>query len=592
MLERIEKYRILEEVGQGGMSVVYRGRDDALDRDVAVKVMHRHLARDPDARKRFSREAKAVASLTHPNIREIYDFSASDNELNYLVTEFVHGSPLSSLLREGPEVMPEIGVMITIHTARALQHAHSHGIIHRDVKPENILVGLDGTVKLTDFGIAQIVGLESMTITGTLVGSPAHMSPEQIDGHDVLDYRADIWALGTVLYAATTDGALPFDASTPHGVLKKIVDGHFEDPRRLSQHIDNGLVAVINRCLVVDREARYQSVNDLITDLEQWLAERGMEATEHVIGEWMNDREGHQAAFAAGLVETLMARAARALEAGERHHALEDYRRVLALDSDHEEAARGMRQVNRGQRRRQIARAVLGGSVAAAVIAIPLWLWTLLPEPEPPPTVRGRALVHVVVPKAPTFEAKPEATQTGKIAGQTLASWARSRRAAALRDSRRAGPKTLQPTERPRTVPVKVTVRPPAAQLRVDGRPVKAGTVIALKPGRHVAKIRHPECADCGVTERVFKAQARRNGQPDSHHFSFAFQPMTLHVKCPEGKVAIDGKVVGKCGKTYSVPVYSTKAKLVTLSVRLPDGKIKQRKLSIRRGDTFTWTPR
>ena len=98
MLERIEG-RILE-VGQGGMSVVYRGRDDALDRDVAVKVMH-HLARDPDARKRFSREAKAVASLTHPNIREIYDFSASDDELNYLVTEFVHGEPLSALLREG-----------------------------------------------------------------------------------------------------------------------------------------------------------------------------------------------------------------------------------------------------------------------------------------------------------------------------------------------------------------------------------------------------------------------------------------------------------------------------------------------------------
>ena len=500
MLDRIEKYRILEEVGQGGMSVVYRGRDDALDRDVAVKVMHRHLARDPDARRRFSREAKAVASLTHPNIREIYDFSASDDELNYLVTEFVHGEPLSALLREGASVMPEIGVMISIHAARALQHAHSHGIIHRDVKPENILVGMDGAVKLTDFGIAQIVGLESMTITGTLVGSPAHMSPEQIEGPGDLDYRADIWALGTVLYAATTDGALPFDASTPHAVLKKIVDGHYDDPRRLSQHVDDGLVDIISNCLIVDRESRYQSIDALITDMTQWLAARNMAPTEDEISAWMSDREGHQEAFGARLVETLMARADAALSAGQRHRALEDFRRILALDPNRDDAARGMRQLSRGRRRRQIGRAIMSGLLAAGVIAIPIWLWSARPDPPPPPTLPGRALSPVVVPKEPVFEPPPEITTAGSQTGAILAQWANTRRSQA-RPPKRTGPKTQLPAERPKMVPVKVTVRPPAARLQIDGKSVKPGTIISLKPGRHVATLRHPECKDCGVTE-------------------------------------------------------------------------------------------
>jgi tRNA A-37 threonylcarbamoyl transferase component Bud32 len=591
MLERIEKYRILEEVGQGGMSVVYRGRDDALERDVAVKVMHRHLARDPDARKRFSREAKAVASLTHPNIREIYDFSASDDELNYLVTEFVHGEPLSALLREGSDVMPEIGVMISIHTARALQHAHLHGIIHRDVKPENILVGSDGTVKLTDFGIAQIIGLESMTITGTLVGSPAHMSPEQIDGYLQLDARADIWALGTVLYAATTNGALPFDAGTPHAVLKKIIDGHYDDPRRISEHVDAGLATIIGRCLLVDRDKRYPTVADLIVDLEAWLTDRKMEATEREIAAWMDDREGHQGAFAVRLVEILMARAERSLGSGHRHLALEDFQRVLVLDPENNDAVRGLRELNIGRRRRQIARAILGGLIAAGLIAVPIMLWTNRPEPPPPTSLPGRGLEPVSVPQAPTFDPQAEPTRAGLLVGTVLGTWSREieEPTGKDRDDRKLSTRTDTSTERARTIPVILTVKPPVAKLTVDGRPAKAGKILSLKPGRHTATLRHPECADCGATKRLFMVKPTRNGKPETHHFSFAFQPMKLHVTCSGGTVAINGRVVGKCGKTYSVPVYSTQPKLVTLSVNRPDGSIKQRKLTIRRGATFTW---
>ncbi len=222
---RIGKYRLVYPIGEGGMSVVYLAQDEVLDRRVAIKILHRHLAKDPEARARFSREARAVARLAHRNIPEIYDFSDNQSGLNradgtsqpegpsYLVTEFVDGAPLSRILREGPPLPPELGVMLTLGVAHALVHAHSQSVVHRDVKPENVLVGKDGVVKLTDFGIAQIRGLESMTMTGTLIGSPAHMAPEQIEIAKDIDARADVWGLGTVLYMTVTGGNWPVHRS-------------------------------------------------------------------------------------------------------------------------------------------------------------------------------------------------------------------------------------------------------------------------------------------------------------------------------------------------------------------------------------------
>lgn len=261
MLERIEKYRILEEVGQGGMSVVYRGRDDALERDVAVKVMHRHLARDPDARKRFSREAKAVASLTHPNIREIYDFSASDDELNYLVTEFVHGEPLSALLREGCDVMPEIGVMISIHTARALQHAHNHGIIHRDVKPENILFvsSESSDMKLIDFGYAGLWAADKQ-LTG-LCGTPDYVAPEVLTWYDDDDNGtpygkgSDLWSLGVLLYVILS-GCSPFSADEEEALLAQVSEAKYEFYDSEWKAISAPAKDLISKLLVVDPATR------------------------------------------------------------------------------------------------------------------------------------------------------------------------------------------------------------------------------------------------------------------------------------------------------------------------------------------------
>src|SRR5258706_9800231 len=171
MIERtLQRYRLLEEVGQGGMAVVYKGFDTTLNREVAVKVLHPHLAGHEESRARLQREAHAVAKLRHENILEIFDYSGPDSPESYIVTEFIHGKTLKNFLVEHPLELPEIAQMIASEVARALEHAHSLGVIHRDVKPENVMIRDDGILKLMDFGIAQIVDKERMTVTGQLLG--------------------------------------------------------------------------------------------------------------------------------------------------------------------------------------------------------------------------------------------------------------------------------------------------------------------------------------------------------------------------------------------------------------------------------------
>jgi len=277
--DRLGKYRVIGELGEGGMSVVYLAMDDALERKVAVKLLHRHLARDPEARARLSREARACARLAHAHIPEIYDFSGAsghDDGRSFIVSEFVDETPLSEVLRLKAPRLPEVGVMLVLGIARALAHAHAHGVVHRDVKPENALVGRDGGVKLTDFGIAHVIGLESMTMTGTLIGSPQHMAPEQIDGSSDMDHRVDVWAFGTVLFMAVGGGRAPFEGDNPHRLLRRILEGERADVRRLNPHIDGTLAAIIDGCLTLDRDARIPSMTEVLERLEAWLRDRGL----------------------------------------------------------------------------------------------------------------------------------------------------------------------------------------------------------------------------------------------------------------------------------------------------------------------------
>ncbi len=237
------RYRVIEEVGQGGMAVVFRAHDDTLKREVAVKLLHAHLLAEPESKARLEREAQAVAKLQHDNIVQIFDYSGRDSTSSYIVTEFIDGQTLRQFVITRKLPAPEVAALIAIELGSALQHAHELGIIHRDIKPENVMVRKDGVLKLMDFGLAQVMDLERMTVTGQLLGSPAYMAPELLEGRP-LDVRSDVFSLGIMLYQLAT-GSLPFTGRNPHEVLKRIAEGKFADPRTVNRLIADRLARII-----------------------------------------------------------------------------------------------------------------------------------------------------------------------------------------------------------------------------------------------------------------------------------------------------------------------------------------------------------
>src|SRR5437588_7669431 len=206
------RYVLEDDLGRGGMATVWRARDEVLDRPVAVKILHEHLAEDPAFRDRFGSEALAAARVTHPNIVNVYD-AGSENGLSFIVMELFEGSTLAEILRRRGPLEPDEAVAIVLPVLAALQFAHENGVVHRDVKPANILVGNSGMVKVADLGIARAAYTDSdVTTTGRVLGSVPYLSPEQVHGADI-DGRADVYACGVVLYEALT-GRHPFEAET------------------------------------------------------------------------------------------------------------------------------------------------------------------------------------------------------------------------------------------------------------------------------------------------------------------------------------------------------------------------------------------
>ena len=264
-----DRYTLIEEVGQGGMAVVYRAQDETLKRVVAIKVLHQHLAAEPESKARLEREAQAVAKLRHDNILEIFDYSGHDSQSAYIVTEFIDGQTLKQFLTAHTLRYPEVAALISIEVCGALAHAHSVGVLHRDVKPENVMVRKDGLLKLMDFGIAQVLDLERMTVTGQLLGSPAYMAPEIVEGKP-LDFRTDVFSVGIMLYLLAT-GSLPFTGKNPHEVLRRITEGKFPDPRLVGRGVDQALSRIIAKALARRPEDRYADVGPLADELRAYL---------------------------------------------------------------------------------------------------------------------------------------------------------------------------------------------------------------------------------------------------------------------------------------------------------------------------------
>jgi eukaryotic-like serine/threonine-protein kinase len=266
----IPGYQIIEKLGKGSMGIVYKARQISVDRVVALKILLEVLAQNKEFIKRFDREAKIAAKLSHNNIVNAID-AGEVNGVHYFVMEYVEGSTIKDALDKQKVFEEKVALQIILAVAEALQHAHGRGLIHRDIKPENIILTKDGNVKLADLGLARLTADEkwAMAEAGMAIGTPYYISPEQVRGQVDVDIRADIYSLGATLYHMVT-GQVPFGGETPSEVMRKHVDKKtaLVPPDHLNTNLSSGLGEVVETMMARNREDRYREPSDLILDLK------------------------------------------------------------------------------------------------------------------------------------------------------------------------------------------------------------------------------------------------------------------------------------------------------------------------------------
>jgi serine/threonine protein kinase len=262
------RYRLEAKLGSGGMSTVYLARDQTLDRAVAVKVMHREMSEQADQLERFRQEARSVAKFSHPNVVSVID-AGEDGGHPYIVFEYIEGETLKQRINRNGALDPQEAIAYAIEIARGLSVAHARKMVHRDIKPQNILIDAEGRAKLTDFGISRQLEQDGMTATGRVLGTTDYVAPEQAMGHKV-DPRTDIYSLGVVLYEMLV-GQVPFAADSQVGVAMKHVNEELPDVQRRRPEVSAAVALVVERATAKDPGERYQQVSEMIDDLSTAL---------------------------------------------------------------------------------------------------------------------------------------------------------------------------------------------------------------------------------------------------------------------------------------------------------------------------------
>ncbi|OHB77523.1 MAG: hypothetical protein A2Z34_06190, partial [Planctomycetes bacterium RBG_16_59_8] len=263
----IPGYKITAKIGSGGMGTVYRATQLSIDRSVAIKILSSKVNQDMQSAERFTREARNLARLNHVNIVTAIDAGKIGNVL-YYVMEYVEGESLGDVLKRRGKLPEQEALHIAIQVTRALDHANGHGIIHRDIKPDNILMTRDGIAKVTDLGLAKSQGEDaSLTQTGIAVGTPNYISPEQARGERDLDTRSDIYSLGATLYHMVA-GTTPFKGSSAMEVVTKHLTEQMPSPKQSNQLLSDGICAIVGKMMEKTRERRYQDQKQLLGDLE------------------------------------------------------------------------------------------------------------------------------------------------------------------------------------------------------------------------------------------------------------------------------------------------------------------------------------
>lgn len=548
MLRKLEKYEVLDEIGHGGMATVYRARDSSLDRFVALKVLHPHLQRTTEARARFTREAKSVAKLRHPHILEIYDYSGEASDETYIAAELLTGPTLKDFVLERKELPPEVAAGVALQLADALGEAHAKGIIHRDVKPENVLIHEQRCVKLTDFGIAHMVDTHTFTATGQILGSPGHMAPEQVDG-GTCDARSDVFSLGTVLYFCAT-GRLPFVGRNPHHLLKLLLSGEYPDPLRLQPTIGADLAAIMNKALSRNPADRYQTASEMADALRGFLDEMAIGDPDEMLARYLGDLDGVTTELRARALQRLLTIGAEAARAGDVPKAQATLSRALAIDDGNERALKLLGSLGRRRRRGLWVAAILSlagvaGLAAAAAIAIQDGR---LPDDS-------AADVSSAIPGNPAPDEEDLAPEPSPDPGTDPAP-----------DEARPKGRTEPVTSGRRWVVFKPT--PPNVSISVDGSPLKAYGPgfqrIRLKPGSHTFRFVGAE--DC-CQERVVRRRIPAGTRDYELAVRLRYKPARLYLKGPAPadatvRITLPGnrRVSGRIREILRIPMTSLRA--------------------------------
>jgi serine/threonine-protein kinase len=557
----LAKYEIKEEIGHGGMAVVYLARDRRLGRDVAVKLIHRHLRENTEVAARFASEARAVAKLKHPNIVEVYDLSDPEEDERYLIVELVRGTTLRKLLAEHRQLPAEIAACVGVEIANALDHAHGLGVIHRDVKPENVLVAMpnlasssDGTrpsnpaealVKITDFGIAKLLDAQGVTSTGQVLGSPAHMAPEQIEGGDV-SARADVFGLGVLLYESMV-GRLPFDGKNPAQVLRRVLDGAFTAADKARPTVGSRLSAIVGRALAHDPQERFASAAELSQALRAELEELGFHDVRGELSAFLSGPESYRESYEPRVVEALVQRAAEARKQRDIPLSAACLNRALAFRPDDADLLAEVTSLGRAQRlRRNLVSAgiALGGSalIAAAGFAAVTFGSSLADR------AKGAPSAGALTPAPKTSAAEPPIAGSAKGAGTRVTDLIAPRRK----------PKSVTrpaPGVEPDRALVKIVVSGPQnALVSLDGVKLDDwfGPAREITVGQHTFEFEppNPDCCEAGQKISVEIRPPSAEGEVQIVQGRIKFKNADLELAGLPGSTA-------SCGELGTFPVPS-----------------------------------
>lgn len=609
---KIPGFELISELGHGGMATVYRARDQQLGREVALKIIHPHLRANAEVCERFTREARAVARLKHPNICEVHCVSGPEEQERYLVVELVNGPSLRQLLGAVGAMPSEIAAAVGLELCDALGHAHQVGIIHRDVKPENVLVELPSSadcaahIKLADFGIAKVLDTQGMTATGQVLGSPAHMAPEQVEGAPV-DERTDVYAVGTLLFECMT-GVLPVDGDSPAQVLRRILAGEFPAPDAVEPRVGGAWAAIVTRALARSPADRFASCAELSAALRAELQRLGFDEPAAELSAFLRDPETYRADYDSRMVEALVERGSGSED---RRSGVVDLQRALAFRPDDSQLMQRVHRAVRGTRQKRLIVSALGaGAVLVTVIAVAVtaatWMRSASPdEPSVVPaaevlTVAPTARVTTSVPSQEARSVMSIAAREGEASAPTPTKPAREGRPTAVvpkAPKNVPARKTAAPTVKRRTHPVEVRiVGATGGGVKVDGTPVDwQGKVLHLSPGPHRFEFvpPTPDCCLSPPARSVVVKGPGPDGRPQLVTERISFRPAHLRLgELPAGtSVSCPGLLAQaiRAPRTARVPMRRPKHRAYC-TVRAPNGESPAvtKPVTLRAGQTTT----